>query len=337
MEGFGPLLKDYLEYYKISQTDFAERLGITKKHLNNLINGKANISEELMIAISLITDIDINLIFFAEKKKRVSNYLYNKYKTDDNIKAFLNSYYINDISKKGWITLKDKTSNTQKALDLLEYLNVSNFDILDTYLDNKILYKKRDNADMKKIYLWIKHCDKLVANTSIKEYNPKDFDKLLDELKFERLNKFNQNNIIKLFNKYGIYLVIEDALPSTKIRGCMMVKRNNPAIYLTKLFKDKASFYFALYHELAHVKSDYNKAKNKIVIDNVETEVMADNFALDNMITKDIYEKIKNNINNLEKICEYNKIPVCFATSRLAKDGIISYSSPIYNKYREII
>ena len=26
MQGFGSMLKDYLEYYKISQTDFAERL-----------------------------------------------------------------------------------------------------------------------------------------------------------------------------------------------------------------------------------------------------------------------------------------------------------------------
>lgn len=30
MLGFGSLLRDYLDYYKISQTDFAERLGISK-------------------------------------------------------------------------------------------------------------------------------------------------------------------------------------------------------------------------------------------------------------------------------------------------------------------
>ena len=33
MQGFGSMLKDYLEYYKISQTDFAERLGISTKHI----------------------------------------------------------------------------------------------------------------------------------------------------------------------------------------------------------------------------------------------------------------------------------------------------------------
>ena len=79
MIGFGSLLRDYLDYYKISQTDFADRLGISKKHLNNIINGKVGISEELMIAISLIADIDIKLIVFAEKQRRVHNYLYEKF------------------------------------------------------------------------------------------------------------------------------------------------------------------------------------------------------------------------------------------------------------------
>ena len=79
MIGFGSLLRDYLDYYKISQTDFADRLGISKKHLNNIINGKVGISEELMVAISLITDIDIKLIVFAEKQRRVHNYLYENF------------------------------------------------------------------------------------------------------------------------------------------------------------------------------------------------------------------------------------------------------------------
>ena len=40
MQGFGSMLKDYLEFYKISQTDFAERLGISTKHMNEILSGK---------------------------------------------------------------------------------------------------------------------------------------------------------------------------------------------------------------------------------------------------------------------------------------------------------
>ncbi len=337
MLGFGSLLRDYLDYYKISQTDFAERLGISKKHLNNIINGKVGISEELMVAISLITDIDIKLIVFAEKQRRVYNYLHERFDNEKSIKEFLNTFYLKDMSKLGWIKLKDVTNTTQNAVDLLEYLNLSSFDLTAEYINTKVLYKKKGDANQKKIYLWIKHCDKLIIEQNVFEYSSANFSKLLDELKFEQNKPFNTVSLTKILNKYGIYLVVEDALPATKIRGCMMVKITNPAIYLTKTFKEKASFYFALYHELAHVKKDYNMAKNKIVVDDSTSEKEIDEVALNWMIDKNIWDLIKENPNEVKEICQKNNIPICFATSRLAKEGLISYNSKIYTANRESI
>lgn len=34
MFGFGSVIKDYSKYYKISQSDFTQRLGVAKKHIN---------------------------------------------------------------------------------------------------------------------------------------------------------------------------------------------------------------------------------------------------------------------------------------------------------------
>ena len=70
MVGFGSMLKDYLEYYKISQSDFAMRLGISKKHMNEILNGNANLSEELILAISQITNIDINFILYMQSEEK---------------------------------------------------------------------------------------------------------------------------------------------------------------------------------------------------------------------------------------------------------------------------
>jgi len=147
----------------------------------------------------------------------------------------------------------------------------------------------------------------------------------------------NEKELIQLFNKYGIYLVIEDALPSTKIRGCSMVKGNNPCIYITRYFEEKASFYFTLYHELGHVKKDYNRLKNKIIINDDDNEKDIDNYALNEMIDSNTWNKIKVNINDLEHICRENNIPLCFAYYRLAYEGIISYGSKEYNEHKEKI
>ena len=100
MFGFGSMLKDYLKFYKISQTDFADRLGISKKHMNEILSGKTNISEELMLGISLITDIDVNLIFYVESKKRIYDYLNDRFKNEKKINEFLKGFFLEEMSDK---------------------------------------------------------------------------------------------------------------------------------------------------------------------------------------------------------------------------------------------
>lgn len=109
---------------------------------------------------------------------------------------------------------------------------------------------------------------------------------------------------------------------------------NFACIYITRYFKEKASFYFTLYHELGHVKKDYNRLKNKIIINDDDNEKDIDNYALNEMIDSNTWNKIKVNINDLEHICRENNIPLCFAYSRLAYEGIISYGSKEYNEHK---
>ncbi len=336
MKGFGSILQDYLDYYRITQTEFADRLGISYKHMNEIINGNTNISPELMIAISSLTDIDINTIFFVERKKIVYDSLLAKYKSDEEIAKFLDSFYIKEMQKKKWLVLKDNTSVAQNAVDLLNFLGIKNYDLYDDFINKRIIYKKLDKANQRKIYLWIRHCDKLIADTKIGEYSSNRLPKLFEDLKKERMKPFDKDRLVKLLAKYGIILCIEDALDGSKVRGCTMVKYKTPVIYLTTYFKEKASFYFTLYHELGHIKSHYNKLINKLVdLDDEEDD--ADLFALNMMIPQNIWDKVKNNNGIREKTCLDNDIPLCFLYSRLAYEKIISYASKEYNENIEKI
>ena len=81
-----------------------------------------------MLAISLITDIDPNLILKLENQKKVNNYLMKKFKNEQNIKEFLNSFYIKEMIKLNWFKPKNITSYVQTSIDLLEYLKIKDFD-----------------------------------------------------------------------------------------------------------------------------------------------------------------------------------------------------------------
>lgn len=328
MSGFGSMLRDYLEYNKISQTDFADRLGISQKHMNEIINDKTSISLELMMAISLLTDIDVNLIYYVENKKNVYNKLINKYKTDKEINKLLNSYYINEMEKRGWIKLKDKSSLVQKYLDLVDFLKVKDLDTFNSYVNKRYLFKKKDDSNDIKISLWINHCDNMINKEDINTYDSNKFDLILTELRNERIKKYNEKKIIEILRKYGIILYIEDALKGSKIRGCCKVMVDTPVIYLTRYYKEKSSFYFTLYHELMHIKKDFNMLKNKIYIN--EDEESIDKLALEEMLPGSVYKSILDNYSNRDKIAKDNKIPLCFLYTRLAKEGIIKYNSNEY-------
>lgn len=334
MNGFGTILKDYLAFNKISQKDFANRLNITFKHMNELLNENTEISVDLMIAISLLTDIDANLILETENKKRMYLYLNKKFKTEDEIKKYLESFYIKEMYKLGWIDLKSKTSYITNAINLLEYLNLRNFDMFENYFENKISYNKETLTDKKQVFVWINRCDKLAIRQEVKPYNSKNLEPLFEELKKLSNKESNIDDIIKIMNKSGIYLVLEEPLKNKNIKSCCQVKGTNPAIYLNKNIHDKAELYYSLYYELSHIKTEYNKLKKIIMLTSFnDTNEKDESFALNKMVDNKTYQKIKNDIYNIERICKKNNIPLAFAHFRLNKDKIIINK----NKYQETI
>lgn len=338
--GIGPFLRRYMEFYNISGVDFSNSLGITPKHLSEIINKNIDISDELMIAISLITDLDISYIIKLENNKKMVRYIDDKFKNEDNIKKYLDSFYFNDLIKNKWIIPSHKENIYSNAIDLLKFFRVRNFDLIKNKEDN-ILYKKSETADDNKILLWIARCDNIARSQNPSDFKMCNIDDILEFLIEERNKDIDIDKMISFFNSKGLYLVVEDSLAGTKIRGCSKVKRDKPAIYMTTLYKDKASFYYALYHEIGHIKKHYSKAKSKYIVDGEnELENEADLFALDNMISTDLWNRIiisddKENA-SLEISGLYN-ISMCFIVSRLAKEKYISYSSKFYNKYIEKI
>ena len=335
MHGFGNMLRDYLEYYKISQSDFADRLGITQKHMNEIINGKTRISPELMVVISLLTDIDVNLIFFVEKTKDVYDLLLDKYGNEKEINDMLNSYYLNEMAKQQWLRLNVASSFVYNYIDLINYSGINDIENYKLYLNKRYLYHYIDELsddDKLKIFLWARHCEIISKGIEICDYDSSKFDGLINELKKERMNKFDKDRLIKLFHKYGIILCIEDPLKNTKVRGCVRVMVNTPAIFMTRTMKEKSEFYFTLYHELIHLKRDYNKLKSKTIVQGDINAEDIDSKALSFMVDDEIYNKILNDFDNREKIALSNNIPLDFLYLRLVHDKKVKQK-----KYKEII
>lgn len=323
-------LKDYMEYYKISQIEFADMLDISVKHLNEILNAKTKISLELMIAIALVTDIDVNMITFLCEKEETKEYLNKKIGNEKEIKKYLNTFFINDIYKRKWLTLKCESDVVQNYMDLKNFLKIKDLENYTTFLNKQYSFKKNDPNINMKTFLFITHCNHLIEGLKVNDYISKNIPLLLEELKTIRCEKFNKEKLIKLLNKYGIIIVIEEPLKGTKLRGCARVRVTTPVIYMTTLYKTLPSFYYTLYHEICHIKRDYNMLKNKTYEIDEDKEDECNIFALNQMIDNKLWKELKLKPNNYKEILKDNNIPVSFYYSRLAYENIISYKSKEY-------
>ena len=282
---FGKYLKDYLEFNNISQSEFAMRMGITQKHMNEILNGKTNITLEMAGNIERLTGINSSFIINIENSRKIKEKILSEYGSSENVKKVITKeYYISELKKNNWVTFKDESNILQVCIDLLNFLKIKDFGVVEK-LEKQVLFKKTGN-DFKKLALWIAHCDEMIKNQEVKEYNHCNLLFLVSDLtKYAYENVTNLHELQKILNNYGIFFVCEKAIKGKKVRGCFKVKGKHPAIYITDNYAGKDSLYFELFHELGHCKSDYNDAQNKVIIDgNEEKEEKADKFAINTMI-----------------------------------------------------
>ena len=333
---FGDYLKDYLEARDISQSEFATRMGVTQKHMNEILNGKTGITIEMAGNIERLTGISSSFIIAIENRKKIEENLLQKYGTKEELsKKIKEEYCVNELKKKEWLKFKDETNIIQTCIDLLDFMRIKDFNVIPE-LENKTLFKKT-GEDFAKLTLWIAHCDRITENQEVNGYTSSNFNKLIEEIKeyAYMVNNYDPAEIQKILNKYGIYFCEEKALAGTKVRGCFKLRGKKPTIYTTKNYQAKDSFFFELFHELGHCKSDYNEAQKKVIFEGSdEQENRADNFALETMIPKSVWKKIEKDYSeeNILNISKQYRIPISFIVGRLANLNMISYRSKLYNE-----
>lgn len=337
---FKDYLKDYLEFNNIANKDFANRIGITPKHLIEILSGESDISFNIAENISMVTNIPLDYILKIEQNYKLSKRIeYYLLKQNITISKYLNKFDYKELEEKDYLKFTDKNDKEEILKDILKFLRV--YDPQKIYdLETNNIYFKSNNDKKELLLLWLEKCYRISLAQTVNEYKKENINVLVDYIKdCAKKEIFNQKELISKFNENGIYLVIQEDLPNSKIRGTFRINKDTPAIYLTLKYKKIADIYFALLHELAHCKSDFNRAKANSLIstgdETYELEQKADKQAYNWMVDEKYYNIIKND-NNYDIEKEKNW-PKAFIVYRLAADKKLAYSSAKYQKYNKEI
>ena len=333
----GETIKEYIDALGITQVELAASLGITTKHLSNIINGNAPITYDT--ALKLETVLGPSAQFWMNLE---SNYQLDKarLKVLDELSVdleILKDIPYKEMSKFGWIF--ETKNKKERVMNCRNFFKVASLSLLENSYSVKFRQGKTSNRISDYAVLaWLRQAEIEGDKVEVKTFNRSKLVKLIPEFRILTLEEPEvfYPRMKELCSSCGIALVLVESLPKTYIQGATIWKGDKAILALTVRGKKADIFWFTFFHELAHL-IHHTKKEFHINYENDKYEDEADIIASNYLISSEDYEEFKRNYNYYSKfeITRYAKsigIAPCILVGRLLHDGLIDYVN--YNDLR---
>jgi HTH-type transcriptional regulator / antitoxin HigA len=300
-------LKDILESEEMSQKDLCLRTDISEKHISNIIQGKANITPETALILEKVFGMSAEFWnnlqkAYDEDKARIEEkkLMTKKIELDKDILAEIKDGYKN-LADEGFVEKLTFVWNENKERilnNLYSFFWVSSLkNILDIFKINTFAFKKSESLKLNKYNLacWLRAGELKIKDNEVNEYSKKKLDEILKELK----SMTNEENVDveKIKELLASAWINFSFVPSfTKVPVYWITRKYKwiPFIQVSDRWKRNDSFWFALFHELAHVQLHLSK-KDDVFInvfdEEQDIEAEANNWASNYFIDSNKFEE----------------------------------------------
>jgi len=328
----GKTIRENMKYLGMDQEELSARLGITPKHMSNLIHGKTALTYEIALKLEDVIGVDAKFWLKLE-----INYQLDKARLDDirgykEDKEILSSIPYNVMRKYDWVpNVRDANS---KINNLREFFGVASLTLIKPSVEvafrkQKIRGEISDYATL----AWLRR-----AELTDLEKISNEFDKgLLSNTvpKLQRLtilppDKFYPQ-IVKLCANCGIAVSLVEHLPKTAICGASIWKGNKVIIALSLRGKRADIFWFTFFHEIAHLIKHDKRLRVHFEKANETEEKEADEIASNILIPKEKYNYFINNYaykkkSDIIKFSTKINIDPSILVGRMMHDGLIGFN-----------
>lgn len=251
----GSFLDEWLEENKMSRSELARRLGVSRKHVSQIVAGKVPLAYPLANDLEIVTGV----------KAHVWNNYEAQYQSDlarlrkdevletrfDEALAFPIAY----LRNRGWITAawSDKAAMVR---ELLEFFGVADFDSLLAYAPQRLAayrQSKAHEADNLAVASWVQCGVREAAVRAVVEFDPDRLRATLPELRSLTVVDDFGTKLVDIAAGVGVVVVFDSGPPGTRCSGVTHWVDDTPVVQMTDRGKKNDRFWFSFFHEIAHV------------------------------------------------------------------------------------
>jgi len=257
----GDTIADILEERDWTQVEFAERIGLSQKHTNHLLNGKAPITYETALKLESVLGSTAKFWLNREFQYRESlarkEELENLEKHSTWVGKLPLKYLMSiDILVKKRIDKKNKPLITKEVLQFFKVASPEEWKSKYGNMNFAFRRTKKDQSDIGAISSWIRLGEIEAERNETPKYARSKFLKSLEairELTELRPEEFKPE-LLKLCSDSGVVLVIVPAIPKAHVSGvARWINPHKPLIQLSLYGKSNDRFWFTFFHEAAHI------------------------------------------------------------------------------------
>ncbi len=326
----GDIIDEYLEEHGMTQVELARRLGITPKHMNQVISGAASLSSELAIRLERVTAVPARFWNALEAN-------YQDFQAREREKISLNAEVglldllpIKELIKQGY--LADRQHEPIEQLrEVLRFFGVAGRSPFDEMVTSAAYRKSRSfTSDQYAIASWLRVGEIQAATVDCGPFDKATFRAALEDIR--KLTKIDDPAIWlpqlrDLCVAAGVVVLLVPEIGKTRLSGAARwLTPEKALIQLSLRGKWADAFWFSFFHEAGHL---ILHSKKQTFIDDggssdaVEAE--ADRFARDLLIPPQYAKRLESlrAVAQVKDFAEEIGVGTGIVAGRLHNDGLV--------------
>lgn len=326
----GETLADLLEQTGMTQTELSQRLGVSLKHVNQVVKGAASVSAEFALGLEKVFGVSASFWLNRESLYRAHLARQEEARELSTALEWAKGFPVRELRERGFIT--SGSSGADLVRDLLRFFAIASPDV---WVAPAVAFRKsqRVESDTKALSTWLRAGEIEAATIDVEPFDSARFQDALRQARdLTRLDPGEwQPALVQTCAAAGVAVVILEAFQGARANGATRwVSPTKALIQMSLRYRWEDIFWFSFFHEAAHVLLH---RKKQVFLEGLEPatddasqvwEDEADRFAARLLIPPEYESDLRRlTLTDVPEFAECLGIDAGIVIGRLQHDGLI--------------